>query len=63
MTLSTDIPKEHAVFRFEIPPPQRPGEDTTQARNLVFELHGSQFEHRSTDRANRKFKQHNLDDL
>ncbi|KAI9862080.1 MAG: hypothetical protein M1813_004855 [Trichoglossum hirsutum] len=57
------IPKEHAVFRFEIPPPERPGEDNTKARNLVFELHGSQFEHRSADRANKKFKQHNLDDL
>ncbi|KAI9772477.1 MAG: hypothetical protein M1840_000682 [Geoglossum simile] len=57
------VPKEHAVFRFEIPPPERPGEGTAQARKLVFELHGSQFEHRSTDRANKKFKQHNLDDL
>ena len=28
--------------------------------NLVFELHGSQFEHRATDRATKKFKQKHL---
>jgi len=27
-------------------------------RPLVFELHGSQFENRAPDRANKKFKQH-----
>ena len=31
--------------------------------NLVFELHGSQFEHRATDRATKKFKQKHLSDL
>lgn len=33
-------------------------EDTksSPSRNLVFELHGSQFEFRPADRANRKFK-------
>ncbi|KAH0545521.1 hypothetical protein FGG08_000352 [Glutinoglossum americanum] len=60
---SLGIPKEHAVFRFEIPTPEQPGEDALEPRNLVFELHGSQFEYRSTDRASKKFKQRNLDDL
>lgn len=31
--------------------------------NLVFELHGSQFESRATDRATKKFKQKNFSDL
>ncbi|MCJ1298434.1 hypothetical protein MMC08_001223 [Hypocenomyce scalaris] len=61
------IPKEHTVFRFEIPQPQgdfRKGENSSQKpRNLVFELHGSQFMNRATDRATKKFKQRNLNDL
>ena len=28
--------------------------------NLVFELHGSQFENRAVDRATKKFKQRNM---
>ncbi|KAI9838474.1 MAG: hypothetical protein M1837_002466 [Sclerophora amabilis] len=60
------IPKEHSVFRFEIPPPGS-GSDHDGGpdgrRALVFELHGSQFENRATDRANKKFKQRNLPDL
>ena len=35
----------------------------TKSKNLVFELHGSQFEHRPVDRATRKFKQHRMDYL
>ncbi len=31
-------------------------DETQQRRNLVFELHGNQFEFRPADRANRKFK-------
>ena len=61
------IPKEHTVFRFEIPQPQgefREGENSSQKpHNLVFELHGSQFMNRATDRATKKFKQRNLSDL
>ena len=61
------IPKEYTVFRFEVPQPQgepRDGEDDgKKACNLVFELHGSQFMNRATDRATKKFKQRNLSDL
>lgn len=66
------IPKEHTVFKFEIPQPGSPNvkdgegskEEGEQGRkNLVFELHGDQFQYRSTDRANRKFKSHFLTDL
>lgn len=61
------IPKEYTVFRFEIPQPQGEagdGEDDGKKHsNLVFELHGSQFMNRATDRATKKFKQRNLRDL
>ncbi|EEP75814.1 conserved hypothetical protein [Uncinocarpus reesii 1704] len=63
------IPKEHTVFRFEIPIPALPSTDNDQPpkpdspKNLTFELHGSQFENRPADRANRKFKWKNLDYL
>ena len=36
-------------------------EDAVKA--FVFELHGSQFESRATDRATKKFKQRRVDDL
>lgn len=61
------IPKEYTVFRFEIPQPQGErldGEDDgKKPGKLVFELHGSQFMNRATDRATKKFKQRNLSDL
>ncbi|KAI9821803.1 MAG: hypothetical protein M1827_002384 [Pycnora praestabilis] len=60
------LPKEHSTFRFEIPSPvqaSKASDDTNTSRNLVFELHGSQFKNRATDRANKKFKQKNLSDL
>lgn len=68
------IPKKHTVFRFEIPQPTFKGgteasteepkhEGTLQPRNLDFELHGSQFEHRPADRATKKMKQRNMTDL
>ncbi|PGG95267.1 hypothetical protein AJ79_10156 [Helicocarpus griseus UAMH5409] len=58
------IPKEHTVFRFEIPPPRSENTETNvNKKNLTFELHGSQFENRSVDRANKKFKWRNLDYL
>ena len=37
------------------------GSRTTNAGNLVFELHGSQFESRPVERATKKFKQHRMD--
>ncbi|KAH8705472.1 putative ribonuclease P complex subunit Pop4 [Talaromyces proteolyticus] len=65
------IPKEHTVFRFTIPTIQHQtnnGNDTTHglevaSKDLVFELHGSQFENRPVDRANKKFKWKNVDYL
>lgn len=63
------IPKEHTVFRFCVPLPA-PQNDTPESsgdpsagKNLVFELHGSQFENRPVDRANKKFKWRNVDYL
>ncbi|KAL2853293.1 hypothetical protein BJY01DRAFT_79211 [Aspergillus pseudoustus] len=68
------IPKEQSVFRFTVPLPQ--AKDTTESKDamdgveacegtkeLVFELHGSQFENRPVDRANKKFKWRNVDYL
>lgn len=37
--------------------------DVDKLQNFCFELHGSQFENRATDRATKKFKQKNLSDL
>ena len=54
------IPKEHTVFKFVIPRPEKEGEEQ---KDLVFELHGDQFIYRAADRANRKFKAHFLPDL
>lgn len=55
------------MFRFEIPQPHGEppdGEDDGEKPgNLMFELHGSQFMSRATDRATKKFKQRNLSDL
>ena len=63
------VPKEHTVFRFCVPLPE-PKDETSEAsgdpsagKNLVFELHGSQFENRPVDRANKKFKWRNVDYL
>jgi ribonuclease P protein subunit POP4 len=72
------IPKEHTIFRFSVPRPGgRKGVEDGKAamatgeamgkesgkKDLVFELHGHQFEYRAADRANRKFKSHFLPDL
>lgn len=66
------IPKKHMIFRFEIPQPestQNLNEEPASAKTkdesprLVFELHGSQFENRAPDRATKKFKQRNMNDL
>ncbi|CAI7594549.1 unnamed protein product [Penicillium bialowiezense] len=62
------IPKEHTVFRFTVPLSNRaggaekqPDEPNEQDKPLVFELHGSQFENKPVDRANKKFKWRNVD--
>ena len=68
------IPKRDTVFRFEIPVPSEAeaGEDenmiepersSSEKKNLVFELHGNQFEVRPADRANKKFKWKTMDYL
>jgi len=54
--VSTAIPKEHTVFRFEITPPAKEGEDAQKP--LVFEIFGEQFQTRAPDRANKKFRMH-----
>ncbi|KAG8527567.1 uncharacterized protein KY384_007720 [Bacidia gigantensis] len=71
------IPKQHTVFHFELPQiPQEAGKESkgsgcegnaihheSISPNLVFELHGSQFLTRATDRGTKKFKQKYLRDL
>lgn len=55
------IPKEHTVFRFEIPPPVKEGDEA--AKSLVFEIFGEQFQTRAPDRANKKFRMHYQPDI
>ncbi|OQE33039.1 hypothetical protein PENFLA_c001G05750 [Penicillium flavigenum] len=63
------IPKEHTIFRFTVPVPapsegaqdQQTQSDAEAPMPLAFELHGNQFENRSVDRANKKFKWRNID--
>ncbi|KAL5329849.1 hypothetical protein ACEPPN_003369 [Leptodophora sp. 'Broadleaf-Isolate-01'] len=72
------LPKEHTVFRFTVPRPKKEdveaaegakdeamaeGEEKEPPKDVVFELHGDQFEYRAADRATRKFKPHYLPDL
>ncbi|KAK3687007.1 hypothetical protein LTR37_019259 [Vermiconidia calcicola] len=70
------MPKEHAVFKFEVPFEREQqqaeagvevagvqGEDVKVKKPLVFEIHGSQFESRAPDRANKKFRLHLDPDL
>lgn len=51
------LPKRDTVFRYEV---ALPGEN---AKKLVFEVHGNQFEFRPADRASRKFKWKAMDYL
>jgi len=68
------LPKRHSIFRVEIP--QATGlksvpaaekmateEGDPDAKPLAYEIHGSHFENRATDRATKKFKQRNMFDL
>ncbi|KAI5923594.1 Rof/RNase P-like protein [Camillea tinctor] len=52
------VPKEKTMFRIDVP--AREGDD---AKLFSFEIHGDQFQYRSADRANKKFKAHYLQDL
>lgn len=65
------IPKEQTIFRFSVPLPEADDADgaavtgetsaDSAKKQLVFELHGSQFQNRPVDRANKKFKWRNVD--
>lgn len=59
------IPKEHSIFRITVPLPRvEASEDDGDAANgkeLVFEIHGSQFQNRPIDRTTKKFKWKNID--
>ncbi len=65
------LPKKDTVFRYEILLPGHQDDDndatTSQQKQtsgrLVFEIHGSQFEFRPAERANRKFKWRPMDYL
>ena len=67
------IPKKHTIFRFGLPrpSPEEPKagekedaiEPVATPPDVVFELHGSQFEHRPTDRATKKMKQRVFKDI
>ncbi|KAL4794530.1 hypothetical protein BDV19DRAFT_399340 [Aspergillus venezuelensis] len=63
------IPKEQTIFRFWLPLPDAEKDGANEAKaqgeekKLVFELHGSQFQNRPVDRANKKFKWRNVDYL
>ena len=55
------VPKEHTIFRFEIPLPssiQSTGKEEDKMAPLVFELNGSQLETSAPGRATKKFKMH-----
>ncbi|KAI0198110.1 RNase P/MRP, p29 subunit [Astrocystis sublimbata] len=61
------LPKEGTMFRFEVPAtatdaaaPESGCENSEKKKPFVFEVHGDQFQHRASDRANKKFKQHFL---
>lgn len=60
------VPKEGTVFRINVPPPREEVQGNATAQNrkpFTFEIHGDQFQYRSADRANKKFKPHYLENL
>lgn len=75
LTFWAALPKRHSVFRVEIP--QALGlpksvqaaekmaeeEGGLASKSLAYEIYGSHFENRATDRATKKFKQRNMFDL
>ncbi|KAI1075757.1 RNase P/MRP, p29 subunit [Whalleya microplaca] len=56
------VPKEGTMFRVCVPVVDAP-ETSGDGKPFVFEIHGDQFQHRSADRANKKFKGHFLEKL
>ncbi|OTB10023.1 hypothetical protein K445DRAFT_71118 [Daldinia sp. EC12] len=59
------VPKEGTMFRISVPPVQQGNtvKPTEDQKPFVFEIHGDQFQYRSADRANKKFKPHFLEKL
>lgn len=66
------VPKEHTVFRFEIPittaDVEKIGSAVSQeehelSRRLTYDIHGDQFQHRAVDRSNKKHKPHWLPNI
>lgn len=55
------VPKEHTMFRFEVPVPTNEGEEPKKP--LLFEIMGEQFQTKGTDRANKKFRMHYQRDI
>jgi ribonuclease P protein subunit POP4 len=53
------LPKEGTMFRVHVPAPDA----SPDRKPFCFEIHGDQFQHRSSDRANKKFKNHFLKKL
>ncbi|KAI0910862.1 RNase P/MRP, p29 subunit [Ustulina deusta] len=53
------LPKEGTMFRVHVPAPDA----APDQKPFCFEIHGDQFQHRSSDRANKKFKNHFLKKL
>lgn len=69
------VPKEHTIFRFEIPlrddntegeneqEESKEGQEQKQKKTLIFELHGTAFENRAAERATKRVKLHLSSDL
>lgn len=58
------IPKEHTWFRLRIPVDAVPEQgQVEEPQALVFEINGEQFQHRATDRTNKKYKMHYQPDI
>jgi ribonuclease P protein subunit POP4 len=55
------VPKRGSVFRVSVKLPKVDGE--TEQRKVDFEIQGTAFEYRPIERATRKFRFHNLDDV
>ncbi|KAI0508694.1 RNase P/MRP, p29 subunit [Xylaria bambusicola] len=53
------LPKEGTIFRVHVPAPDA----APDHKPFCFEIHGDQFQHRASDRANKKLKQHFLKKL
>lgn len=55
------IPKEHTIFRFEVPLLSNEGEPPKKP--LTFDINAEQFQTRAADRANKKFRIHYQPDI